>query len=78
MTEGMIKNDDWKHIGDDDFDYSGTNETPAEATELYQSTFNTKLVILFQKMHKEVVILFLNQHLISHQVNHLQLIQKLS
>ena len=43
VTDGMIKNDDWKPIGDDDADYSGTNETPAEATELNQSTFNTKL-----------------------------------
>ena len=43
VTDGMIKNDDWKPIGDDDGDYSGTNETPAEATELNQSTFNTKL-----------------------------------
>ena len=43
VTDGMVKNDDWKPIGDDDADYSGTNETPGEATEMDQSTFNTKL-----------------------------------
>ena len=43
VTEGMVPNSNWKHIGDDDADYSATNETFGEATLYTKTTFETAL-----------------------------------
>ena len=43
VTEGMVPNSNWKHIGDDDGVYSATNETFGEATLYTKTTFETAL-----------------------------------
>ena len=43
VTEGMVPNSNWKHIGDDDGVYSATNETFGEATLFTKTTFETAL-----------------------------------